>query len=439
MADQHDGTPPAYTGGPSPLALPTMLAYSAASLGAGAFYLFANAALPLFLRPLTDSDVLIGLLSSARSIEGVVVRPLVGACSDTLRSPIGRRRPFYLVAIPLAALFLALTPFAPSLGWTVAAIVLFSLCFNVAMDPYNALLADITPLHQRATLSSLATLIQFVGQVGMTLLLALMGAQGIPPIAFALVAGLLLAGFAITAVGVREPPRRSALSARHTWSEYLASLAECRDAQRFFVALFVVFFGMNGVVPFLTLYAVNEIGLTHSQALYLILVMVVVIGALAVPFGRLGDRAELALPGTRGQLRLRIGSAPAYKPLMVFGVLCLGAAALLGTVATSLAEVLLFEVVAGVGTSALTVLWWPMLTTLIPHDRLGVFAGLSAAVQSIALPLSVVLAGALIDLLGTYRVVFAMLGVMCILALAVFAWLGPPRPARPPVPDPPSP
>ncbi len=50
-----------------------MVAYAVASLGTGAFYAFNNAALPLSLRALTGSDVLIGLLSSTRSIEGALV------------------------------------------------------------------------------------------------------------------------------------------------------------------------------------------------------------------------------------------------------------------------------------------------------------------------------------------------------------------------------
>src|SRR5581483_10389874 len=112
-----------------------MLAYACASLGTGAFYAFNNAALPLFLRPLTGSDVLIGLLSSTRSVEGALIQPLVGTWSDRLRSPLGRRRPFLIVAVPLSALVLALTPLAPNLGLTVAAIVAFSLAFNLAVDP----------------------------------------------------------------------------------------------------------------------------------------------------------------------------------------------------------------------------------------------------------------------------------------------------------------
>src|SRR5207302_7147277 len=113
--------------------------------------------------------------------------------------------------------------------------------------------------------------------------------------------------------------------------------------------------------------------------------------------------------------------------LLTFGIICQAVAALLGTVATSLPHLLALEVLAGVGNAALTVLWWPMLTQLIPRDRTGVFAGLSATVQSIALPASVVLAGLLIDQFHTYRVSFAILAVMSVLALAVLAVVRVPR------------
>src|SRR3954471_15656014 len=398
-----------------------MLAYACASLGTGAFYAFNNAALPLFLRPLTGSDVLVGLLSSTRSVEGALVQPLVGSWSDRLRSPLGRRRPFFLVAIPLAAAILALTPLAPSPGWVVAAIVVFSLLFNVAADPYQALLADLAPLRQRGTLSSLATLVQFVGQVGVTLAVAQLGERGIPPAAFALVAVVLVLSFAVTLVGVREPPPRDAPPERVGWREYVGSLLACHQAMRFFGGLFALFFGLNAVIPFLTLYAVNEIGATQGEALRLFVVLVAVTGAFAVPFGRLGDRGELVLPGGGGRWRLRVGPAPSYRRLLTFGIICQAVAALLGTVATSLPHLLALEVLAGVGNAALTVLWWPMLTQLIPRDRTGVFAGLSATVQSIALPASVVLAGLLIDTLHTYRVTFVLLAIASLVALAIIA------------------
>ena len=114
-----------------------------AAAGSGFYAAFNNAALPLLIP--SHNVLLINLLSNTRSIEGTIVQPLVGAWSDRIWTPLGRRRPFMLVAMPISAVFMAATPFAPGLAGAVACIVLFSLFFNVASDPYTALQADIAP------------------------------------------------------------------------------------------------------------------------------------------------------------------------------------------------------------------------------------------------------------------------------------------------------
>src|SRR5713226_10282242 len=71
----------------------TMLLYSAGSVGAGVFYAFNNFLLPLALKAVGAPDLITGLLSSTRSVEGVVVQPTVGAASDRIWTRLGRRRP----------------------------------------------------------------------------------------------------------------------------------------------------------------------------------------------------------------------------------------------------------------------------------------------------------------------------------------------------------
>src|SRR3982074_3321455 len=87
------------------LSLATKLFYSAGSIGTGAFYSFNNFVLPPILKSFGAPDLLIGLLSSTRSIEGAVIQPTIGALSDRVWTRFGRRRPFMLVGIPLSALF----------------------------------------------------------------------------------------------------------------------------------------------------------------------------------------------------------------------------------------------------------------------------------------------------------------------------------------------
>src|SRR5256714_1998996 len=178
-----------------------MALYSVAAIGGGFFYIFNNAVLPLLIP--SSNVLLVNLMSNTRSIEGAVIQPVVGAWSDRIWTRLGRRRPFMLIAMPLCALFMALTPLAPSLPWIVACIFAFSLLFNVAADPYTALQADIAPPAQRPTLNAVATVVQLAGQVSLGLLLGLgLFGKRIPPVAYPIVAAVILLAFLITVVAV---------------------------------------------------------------------------------------------------------------------------------------------------------------------------------------------------------------------------------------------
>ena len=80
---------------------------------------------------------------------------------------------------------------------------------------------------------------------------------------------------------------------------------------------------------------------------------------------------------------------------------------------------LVVVVLAGVGNGAATAVTWPLLTALIPPERTGVFAGLKAAAESIAIPLSVVVAAEVFLPRFGYRGIFAMLALNIILALVL--------------------
>src|SRR5229473_722157 len=85
------------------LPLATKLYYSAGSIGTGAFYAFDNFVLPPILKAFGAPDLLIGLLSSTRSIEGALIQPTIGALSDRVWTRFGRRRLFILIGVPLSA------------------------------------------------------------------------------------------------------------------------------------------------------------------------------------------------------------------------------------------------------------------------------------------------------------------------------------------------
>src|SRR3569833_2069954 len=158
-----------------PLSFWRCVAYCIGNLGYCMFYSFNNGVLPLWLARFTKADWLINLLNKNNSFEGVVIQPLVGSLSDSLNSKLGRRRPIILLFTPISCLFLLLTPITAHLPVhirlvaIVTCVFLFTMTFNVAYDPYQALLADATTEEQRGKVTGFWYVVNAVGQASILL------------------------------------------------------------------------------------------------------------------------------------------------------------------------------------------------------------------------------------------------------------------------------
>ncbi len=109
----------------------------------------------------------------AAPITGMLVQPLIGHYSDRTWTRLGRRRPFFLAGAVLAALALVLLPNSDVLMTTVlpplwigaGMLMIMDASFNVAMEPFRALVADNLPDEQRSLGFSLQTFLIGVGAV----------------------------------------------------------------------------------------------------------------------------------------------------------------------------------------------------------------------------------------------------------------------------------
>lgn len=103
-------------------------------------------------RPLLLAPAVLGVALAAGRVVDAITNPLVAHWSDRLRTRWGRRRPFIAAAAPVAVLAFVLvwTPPAPGPGpanaaWAAGALALFFFAFTTVFNPYQALLADLTP------------------------------------------------------------------------------------------------------------------------------------------------------------------------------------------------------------------------------------------------------------------------------------------------------
>ncbi len=105
-------------------------------------------------------------------ITGFIVQPIIGYYSDRTWTKLGRRRPFFLAGAILASLGLLLLPQAnlfiavlPALWIGAGMLTLMDVSFNIAMEPFRALVADNLPTEQRTLGFSVQTVLIGLGAV----------------------------------------------------------------------------------------------------------------------------------------------------------------------------------------------------------------------------------------------------------------------------------
>lgn len=401
--------------------------YSSGNFGAGVYYALNSFILSIFLLRLGVQPVINNLLSSTRSVEGAVVQPLVGAWSDrTWKQRLGRRRYFIVLFVPISALFIILTPFAPQLSGigsvigfkpdraaiilVAATIFLFTFTFNIMYDPYNALLADITPERQRGRVNGIFQAVSASGQVVILIaavILSLSGPLPIAPICIAVAAGLLIF-FIPTVLGIREPRELpgAITHRRYTWRDYAKALRGDRQVQLYFANQFLLWFGISTIQFNLIYYAKVELRFSDSGALILSFILLLTSALPVWPLGILSDRVGL-------------------KRVYLVGIILMSSAAIAGSLTIEPLLLYIILAVAGVGNAAQTASSYPLLTRLVFPEQMGLYTGLSSSVTSIAGPLGAIMSGLLVGTLDSphFERLFPLVAAIFVASLIPLAFL----------------
>jgi len=406
--------PPAETR--TPLTLAGVLWYSLANLGYGMFYAFNNFVIPLWLGAFTGNAVLLGLMGGSHSFEGAIIQPVVGSISDRLSGPGGRRRPFMRIFILISAFFLLLAPAAGHLPpairlvSVIGCIFLFTMTFNVAADPYQALLADITTPEQRGRVTGFW---YFVGTLGQVLILILPMPKRLPlhlnplDVKFLIVAAVMLITTLLTCAKTREPivtpPMETPRGHRDDIRIALAGLRTLHQG-RLFMGVFLLYgAGVGAVTPFLSTFIKRITHCTDMVSLLISALLLIATGVGSLLFGPLVNR---------------LGP----KRLLMLSMALIAAAAVNGLWVTSIPQVALVLSLAGLGIGAQNASSYPLLTRIVPPKEIGFYVGLQTAAASLAGPGTVALTGTLINHSG-YRVIFTVCAVCVGLAFAALSRL----------------
>ena len=355
------------------------------TLGLGAFGLaFAITTLtylPAVLGRFTDSESLIALVLGAEGLFALLLSPVIGPWSDTFHTPLGRRRPFMLVALGPMAFCLCLVAFMPSL-WTAALIVFaFFFAYYVYEAPYRGLYPDLLEPGTFGRAQSVQHVMRGIALGG-----ALIGGGFLldvwHPFPFLLAALVTTLACGAVIVLVREDGGHGRVF--HGFRAYLATswqiVREEPDVRRFLLANAAWEATFAAMRIFVVLYVTKGL---DQPARVASLVLAVVAGGYvvaAVGSGVLADRFGLA--------RVILACSWVY-----------GIALLLGGLATQW-HTWYYAVIfpAAIAGGAVTTQAWGLLFTLMPDRHRGAISGLATMTKGIGLLVGPVLAGAAIDL-----------------------------------------
>jgi maltose/moltooligosaccharide transporter len=108
----------------------------------------------------------------AAPLTGMIIQPIIGHYSDRTWTKLGRRRPYFLTGALLSGLVLCFLPNSSGLAFIISPIIvgagmlmLMDASFNVAMEPFRALVADNLPDSQHNVGFSMQTCLIGVGAV----------------------------------------------------------------------------------------------------------------------------------------------------------------------------------------------------------------------------------------------------------------------------------
>jgi maltose/moltooligosaccharide transporter len=342
-----------------------------------------NAFVPVFLADKFQLDVRwIGFFMTLDNIAALLIQPPVGAWSDRLRTPIGRRMPFILIGAPIGAIAFGFIPLAAILPLFVACTSTLLLSMAFWRTPAIALMPDITPSQFRSQANGIINLMGGVGAI----LSFLVGARlyelnhAYPfwmGSVLVIVAGLLVFIF------IKEPKEYAPSEQKPSMMKSLEEVFRDKDksALRILLAIFFWFLGYTAIEALFNLYAINHLHITESNGARLLGELSFIFVIFALPAGYIGSRFGRRRTIITGIIVMSLVLLAIFFLPPATLVQPLFKLPLLGIVPSEGASAVLvvlgaLMMVAGAGWALININSLPMVVDMTDASRLGTYTGL---------------------------------------------------------------
>jgi MFS family permease len=376
-----------------------------------------NAFVPLFLANRFDlAPIWIGFFMTLDNIAALLIQPPVGAWSDRLRTPIGRRMPFILIGAPVGAIAFGLIPLAMALPLFVACTSTLLLSMAFWRTPVVALMPDITPSKYRSQANGI---INFMGGVGA--IVSFLGGAALYEMNIAfpfwLGSGLVIVASLLVFIFIKEPKvykSDSDIPKPGLIESLRVILADKeRSALRILLAIFFWFVAYNAIEAFFTLYAVNHLGTSEADGARLLGQLSTLFVIFALPAGFIGARIGRRITILIGIAFMALAMLAMYIVPASTLTISLTRLPVLGNVPV-VGLILMF---AGIAWALININSLPMVVDMTEDARIGTYTGLYYMFSTLAAIAGPNINGVIVQLTGrNYQMVMAIGPVFMVLA-----------------------
>src|SRR5581483_7564967 len=366
--------------------------------GVSVIWTVYNAFVPLFLaNKFNLSPIFIGFFMMLDNIAALFIQPPVGAWSDRLRTPIGRRMPFILIGAPIGAIAFGLIPIAAILPLFVACTSTLLLSMAFWRTPVVALMPDITPSQFRSQANGIINLMGGVGTIIASLAGSTLYEMNVA-FPFWMGSALVVLAAILVYIFIKEPKEYVDSEKEPDMFGSLRELMEDNDKSglRILFAIFFWFLAYTGIEAFLTLYATKHVGIPEGDAGRLAGHLGLLFVLFALPAGIIGSRVGR---------RVTISIGIVLLGALIFSLFILPPATLSTPVTKlpllgNIRVVSLLLMPAGIAWALININSLPMVVDLTTLSRVGTFTGLYYLFSTLSAIVGPNLNGLLVQLSG---------------------------------------
>ena len=372
----------------SPVSLYRLTGFALGLFAVQTFWGFTWATLPLYLKELTGSNTVTGIIISMAGITGLFFPVIAGAVSDRINTPLGRRRPLIITGWILACIMVGLLMRIDSLLAALPVIMLAYAGFFLAIGPYFALLPDTVPAAQRSFASGVMFLIGGTGMLSYLMFAArLWETSHTRPFVWVVIA--VAVSVTVMCFSVRE----ARVPVRLKQPSLLRELLRRKNVLKFFAAMTLQWIGLWMLSAFFVIASMALFGLSVERAIEAFFVMNVSFVLFALPAGLLATKLGLKRTTISGMA------------IMIVSFCCV-------SFVKSYSALIVLMVISGVGYGTVLAVSYPFFLSLLPEGNTAGFVGFYHACQNGTLLIGPVVGGFMVDHFGYTTLFYGAAAVM---------------------------